>query len=122
AGFTGTVLVVDDEEPLRLAVSKMLRQRGFSVYEAGDGKSGVELFRAHAAQIDAVLLDVTLPGLSGKDVLAEMQKIRPDVKVILTSAYGPECTLLAIGQERPQPYIRKPYRLGELTDLIRKTC
>jgi CheY-like chemotaxis protein len=120
--FTGTVLVIDDEEALRFAVAKMLRRRGFSVLEAGDGRTGLVLFRSHADQIDVVLLDVTLPGLSGRDVLEELRKAQPTVKVILTSAYGEERTLAAFGGERSLPYIRKPYRLSDLIDLIRKTC
>src|SRR5262249_44730470 len=82
----GTVLVVEDEEVLRLAVSKMLAKERFSVIEAGDGTTGANLFRANEAKIDVVLLDLTLPGLSGREVLKELRRIRPDVKVILTTA------------------------------------
>ena len=76
----GTVLVVEDEEILRLAVSKMLRKESFSVIEAGDGTTGANLFQINEPRIDVVLLDVTLPGMSGRDVLKEMRRIRPDVK------------------------------------------
>jgi two-component system, cell cycle sensor histidine kinase and response regulator CckA len=117
-----TVLVIEDEEALRFAVAKMLRRRGISVFDSGDGRTGVDLFRAHAEEIDVVLLDVTLPGLSGREVLDELKKIQPTVKVILTSAYGRERALGAFDQEPAQSYIRKPYRLAELTDLIQRTC
>lgn len=117
-----TVLVIDDEGAFRSAVAKMLRQKGFSVMEAGDGQTGVDLFRANAAQINVVLLDVTLPGLSSKRVLQELKKAKPTVNVIVTSAYGPEQTRATFGGELTHAYIRKPYRSGELTDLIRKTC
>ncbi|HXA51988.1 MAG TPA: PAS domain S-box protein, partial [Candidatus Acidoferrum sp.] len=83
----GTCLVVEDEEALRVAVSRMLRKRGFSVLEAGDGKTAVAVFRAQASEIDAVLLDMTLPGMSGPEVLHALRRIRPDVRVILTTAY-----------------------------------
>jgi CheY-like chemotaxis protein len=117
-----TVLVIDDEGALRSAVAKMLRQKGLSVIEAGDGQTGIDLFRTYAAQINVVLLDVTLPGLSSKDVLRELKKAKPTVNVIVTSAYGLEQTMAAFGGELTHAYIRKPYRSGELTDLIRKTC
>jgi CheY-like chemotaxis protein len=117
-----TVLVIDDEGALRSAVAKMLRQKGFSVIEAGDGQTGVDLFRTDAAQINVVLLDVTLPGLSSNDVLQELKKAKPTVNVIVTSAYGLEQTMAAFGGELTHAYIRKPYRSGELTELIRKTC
>jgi two-component system, cell cycle sensor histidine kinase and response regulator CckA len=85
-GTAGTVLVIEDEHELRLAVSKFLRKRGFPVIEAGDGRTGVALFRTREREIDVVLLDLTLPGISGREVLEELSQIRPDVKVILTTA------------------------------------
>jgi DNA-binding response OmpR family regulator len=100
----------------------MLRQKGFSIMEAGDGQTGVDLFRAHSAQIDVVLLDATLPRMSGREVLQELKKTRGNLKVIVTSAYGQERTTAAFGGEPTDAYIRKPYRPGELVDLIRKTC
>jgi PAS domain S-box-containing protein len=120
--FAGTVLVIDDEDILRLAVAKMLRKQGFSVLETGDGRAGVELFQAQATHIEAVLLDVTLPGMSSKEVLEQLTRIRPAAKVILTSAYGRDSAFEALGGTERLPYIRKPYRLTELTDLIRQTC
>ncbi len=117
-----TVLLVEDEEPLRLAVSRILRLRGFTVIETGDGTTGVDLFREKARQIDVVLLDLNLPGMSGREILRELKRIRPDAKVILTSAYSQEWAQSAIGDGRSWPYIRKPYQLGELTTLLRRVC
>jgi PAS domain S-box-containing protein len=122
AGNAGTVLVVEDEEPLRLAVSKMLRKERFQVIEASDGRTGVDLFLANAPAIGAVLLDMTLPGLSGREVLQELRRIRHDVKVILTTAYSQDAALAALSGERPWGFIRKPYRLSELAQLLRNAC
>jgi CheY-like chemotaxis protein len=116
--FRGTVLIVDDEDMLRVAVAKMLVKKGISVFETGDGRKGVELFRAHSAAIDVVLLDVTLPGMSGPEVLAELRKVRPEVKVILTTAYGRDRALAAMGDEQSYPYVRKPYKINDLTTLL----
>jgi PAS domain S-box-containing protein len=116
------ILLVDDEEFLRRAVAKMLQARGFSVLEAGDGRMAVELFRAHAAQVDVVLLDLTLPGLSGQEVFAELKRVRPRVKVIVTSAYGRERAVTGMGGEPSLRYLRKPYQIKELLYLIRETC
>jgi two-component system cell cycle sensor histidine kinase/response regulator CckA len=118
----GTVLVVEDEEILRFAVSKMLRKERFSVIEAGDGTSGAELFRVNEPGIDVVLLDVTLPGMSGRDVLKEMRRIRPDVKVVLTTAFNKDNALSSIDEQHPWGYVRKPYQFRELISLLRKAC
>jgi two-component system, cell cycle sensor histidine kinase and response regulator CckA len=120
--FRGTVLIVDDEDMLRVAVSKMLVKKGIGVFEAGDGRKGVELFRAHSAEIDVVLLDVTLPGMSGPEVLAELRKLRPEVKVILTTAYGRDRALAAMGDDQSYPYVRKPYKINDLTSLLHVVC
>jgi two-component system cell cycle sensor histidine kinase/response regulator CckA len=118
----GTVLVVEDEEILRHAVSKMLRKESFSVIEAGDGTTGANLFRANEPSIDVVLLDVTLPGMSGRDVLKEMRRIRPDVKVVLTTAFNQDDALSSIGEQHAWGYVRKPYQFRELIGLLRKAC
>jgi PAS domain S-box-containing protein len=119
ASFAGTVLVVEDEDTLRVAVSKMLRNKGFTVIEAADGKTGVDLFRASAREIDVVLLDLTLPGMAGREVLSELRRVQPNVNVIVTSAYSQERALTTLGGQQPWLYIRKPYHLNELTGLLR---
>jgi PAS domain S-box-containing protein len=117
-----TVLVVEDEETLRLAVSTMLRKRGFTVIEAAHGKEGIDLFRANAPSIDVVLLDMTLPGLSGREVVRELHRIQPDVKLIITTAYSQDWAWEAAGGREAWFYIRKPYRFDELEGLLRKAC
>jgi PAS domain S-box-containing protein len=119
---SGVVLLVEDEEPLRLAVAKMLRKGGFRVLEAGDGRAAVDLFQASESPIDVVLLDMTLPSMSGREVFAELRRIRPDVKVILTTAYSEDTALLNIGDQRPWRFIRKPYGLAELAEVLRNAC
>jgi signal transduction histidine kinase/CheY-like chemotaxis protein len=94
---TGAVLLVEDEATLRLSVSKMLRKRGLAVIEAENGTIAVDLFRSNAQAIDVVLLDLTLPGISGRMVLNELRQIQPTVKVIITSAYSQDWAATEIG-------------------------
>lgn len=119
AGSAGTILIVEDEAGLRLAVSKMLRKRGFAVIEAANGKTGVDLFRASAPKIDVVLLDLTLPEMSGPEVLSELRLIQPNVKVIITSAYSQDRVQSTIGGQQSWLYIGKPYQLSELSGMLR---
>jgi len=121
-GFTGTILMIEDEEPLRRAVAKLLRAKGACVLEAGDGKTAVELSRNYSSEIDVAVLDATLPGLSGREVLEKLRETRPAMKVIVTSAYGRDQALSTVNGELTQPYIRKPYRVNELLDVIQTTC
>jgi CheY-like chemotaxis protein len=118
---SGTVLMVEDEETLRVAVSKRLRKRGFSVIEANDGVAAVDLFRANRPDVGVVLLDMTLPGMGGPEVLAELRAIHPDVKVVLTSAYSREAAAHLFEASQVSGFIRKPYHFGDLVQLLSVT-
>jgi two-component system cell cycle sensor histidine kinase/response regulator CckA len=118
---SGTVLMVEDEETLRIAVSKRLRKRGFAVIEANDGAVAVDLFRANKPDVGVVLLDMTLPGMGGREVLAELRAIRPDVKVVLTSAYSRETAAPMFEASQVSGFIRKPYHFGDLLQLLSVT-
>jgi PAS domain S-box-containing protein len=118
-GPAGTILMIEDEEVLRQAVATMLRKRGFRVIEAGDGATGMELFRNHGETVDAVLLDMTLPTMGGAEVFGAIRQVRPNAKVILTSAYSHNSVG---GEQAPWAYIRKPYLTSELSELLRRAC
>jgi PAS domain S-box-containing protein len=109
-----TVLFVEDEVDLRFAIAKALRGRGFSVFTADEGPAAVEAFRAHAEEIEVVLLDSNLPGCSGREVLRWIRAIKPGVRVILSSAYPPELAVSATSGEPPSGFLQKPYTLAEL--------
>jgi PAS domain S-box-containing protein len=116
----GTVLIIEDEDALRHPTAKMLRRAGFTVLEAGDGQDAAEQFRTHANNVDAVLLDLTLPGVSGPEILRELYRIRPDVKVVITTAFSWEHVKAEIGDHPPSMFIRKPYNLAALSQLLLK--
>jgi two-component system, cell cycle sensor histidine kinase and response regulator CckA len=114
-----TVLVVEDEDPLRQAASKMLRKAGFSVIEANDGSAALDAIRTQKSPIDVLLLDVTLPGAPSRDVFEEGRRLRPEMRVVITSAYN-EAMAAASLPGRVERFIRKPYQLGDLTHLIQE--
>jgi len=122
ARVTGTILIVEDEDTLRLAVSRMLRKKGASVIEARDGSAAVELFRANEPDIALVLLDVTMPGMSGPEVFTELRRMRPDIKIIITTAYSQETSAPTVGGQQSWAFIRKPYQLNDLWNLIWLVC
>jgi signal transduction histidine kinase/CheY-like chemotaxis protein len=115
--ISGTVLFVEDEETIRTPNVELLRRKGLSVLEANDGLTAVDLFRANNSRIAVVLLDLTLPGIDGKNVFAEVRRMRPDIKVILTTAYSEEMAMSAVGGQHDWAFIRKPYTITELAKI-----
>jgi PAS domain S-box-containing protein len=116
-----TVLVVEDEDPLRQAVVKMLRQAGLEIFEAADGSTAIDLLRANAGNIDLILLDMTIPGASSTEVMAEAGRTSPHSGVILTSAYSQEMLADALSELQVRCFIRKPFRLAGIMRAIRNT-
>ena len=115
------ILVVEDEDVLRQAVAKTLRMNGFDVFEAANGSLAIDLLRANESKIDAILLDMTIPGASSREVLAEAAKIRPDIRVVLTSAYGQEMFAAATNGPQISSFIRKPFQLADLVKTLRRS-
>jgi CheY-like chemotaxis protein/two-component sensor histidine kinase len=118
ATHAATALVVEDEDALRRAAAKMLRNSGLSVLEAADGTTAIAAIRGDIA-IDVLLLDVTLPGAPSQEVLAEAKRLRPAMRVIVTSAYGEEFAAASLRAD-VERFIRKPYSLRDLVGLVRQ--
>ena len=87
------VLFVEDEDLLRSSVARLLRMRNFDVIEVPDGATAVACMKSNPGSIDVVLLDITLPGMSGREVFDALRLIRPDLNVILCTAYSRETAM-----------------------------
>ncbi len=115
-----TVLVVEDEDLLRKAVVKMLGSRGFVVIEAADGSAALEAIQIQHSQIDVLFLDITLPGTPSRDVFEAARRLKPDMRVIVTSAYDEDFATASLRGSFGH-FLRKPYRITDLVDLICRT-
>jgi len=114
-----TILLVEDEELLRRAASRMLSKSGIRAIEAADGSIALHIIRAHPEVIDVMVLDITLPGASSREVFEEARRLRPDMKIIVASAYSEEIAKASLHSPIPR-FFRKPYKPGELEELIRQ--
>jgi DNA-binding response OmpR family regulator len=110
---------VEDEEPLRQAIAKILRNRGFEAFEAASGSAAIDLLRAKRGEIDLMLLDLTIPGASGQEVLDEAAVAQPNVKVLLTSAYSEEVAKPMMRAPLVRGFIRKPFKIADLVQQLR---
>ncbi|MFQ3683734.1 response regulator [Roseiflexus sp.] len=109
------VLVVDDERSVRSVAARMVERLGYKTLQAPDGNTGVELFSAHADSIACVLLDVSMPVMSGAQVLQMIRAIRPDTPIILMSGYAGEELAERYGQLQPNGFLYKPFDTAELS-------
>jgi CheY-like chemotaxis protein len=115
----GTVLVADDEEHVVTVTKQLLEKRGLRVLVARDGKQAVTIFEQRARDIDVVVLDLTMPHMSGEEAFREIRRIDPDVRVILTSGYSEEDTMSRFAGKGVVDFIQKPYRPGSLIAAVR---
>ncbi len=116
-----TVLVVDDEAGVRNMARAMVESLGLSVLLAADGEEGVQAFQKHADEISLVLLDMTMPRMSGEEAFRQIRQIRPDAKVILSSGYDEEDTMGHAACEGSVGFLKKPYELQSLVARLHET-
>jgi PAS domain S-box-containing protein len=116
---SGLILVIDDEHVVRTVARQVLEQVGFSVLTAADGREGVESFRKNGDEISLVLLDVTMPGLSGEESFRMLRDLRADVPVLLSSGFDEQEVAARFGGLGPGGFIQKPYRPEELVAAVR---
>jgi hypothetical protein len=115
-----TILVVEDDDGLRTAAERILRNNGYRVLTAVDGASAVELVAAHVADIDLVLTDVVMPGMAGTELAVRLKEAHPELRLLLMSGYAPPVLVshgsLAVGAT----LIDKPFSAALLVRKVRE--
>jgi PAS domain S-box-containing protein len=115
----GTVLVVDDDEAVRELTSDSLRSVGLDVLTAADGREGIEIFERHRDEIRAVLLDRTMPNVSGEEAFDAIRRIDPDARVVLVSGYSEEQAAERFAHRGLVGFLQKPFRIEALINKVR---
>ena len=120
SGTGQAVLVVDDEEILRVVARATLEQAGYVVLEAEDGASALEVFQRERERIAVVLLDIKMPGRSGVEVFEDLRGLDPNVPVIFCSGSISEKKGALLIRSGAKAFLHKPYSARELTDVVRQ--
>ena len=118
--LAATILVVEDDDSLRVALAQILRRRGFETLDAANGADAINLLRAGSIKIDMMLLDMTIPGPSSHDVAAAAAEARPGLKLVLTSAYDEKLVRRTVGASQTCSFVRKPFQIEELVHTLRQ--
>lgn len=111
------ILAIDDDSIIRTLLTNILTKAGYEVFTASDGESGLAL--AGTSNPDLVVTDYQMPGLTGLDVLAELQRTQPGLPVILLTAHGDVALTIKSIQLGAYDFIEKPIQIQELLDVIR---
>jgi two-component system response regulator HydG len=112
------ILVVDDEQPNRITLERILKREGWEVAHAPEGRTALEWLRAHGA--DVVVTDLKMPGMSGLELLRAIKALTPDVEVLVMTAYGSVETAVEAMKEGAYDFVTKPLRRMELVRTIKK--
>ncbi len=115
----GLVLVVEDEDPVRRYTVSLLEELGFTVLQASDGTEAIAIVRERSAEISAMLLDHSMPGLSGGEVLAELAREGLQVPVVLTSGHDRTSLERRFAGYDVAGYLQKPFRIEKLDETVR---
>ncbi len=108
-GSVRTILVVDDELALRLVLRRALGKAGFQVIEAADGHAAIGMFAANAAKISGVVLDLTMPGMSGDEVLRGIREMDPGMPVLIVSGYAMGDESDTLRNDPHVKFLQKPF-------------
>ena len=114
----GTVLVIDDEEVVRRSAKASLERGGYDTVLAENGVEGIQVFTALAGKISLVLLDLTMPGPGGEEVLRQLQMINPATRVILSSGYNEVEVIQRFTGKGLAGFLQKPYTAAALVDKV----
>jgi two-component system, cell cycle sensor histidine kinase and response regulator CckA len=115
----GTILLVEDETPVRIFAARALRNKGYTVLEADCGETGIELMRTQGNEVEVIVTDVIMPGINGPTMIDQIIPNFPNVKVIFISGYAEDVFVNNYGAERSFNFLAKPFTLKQLAGKIK---
>jgi CheY-like chemotaxis protein len=116
----GTILLVDDEKAVLDVAKAMLESLGYKVYAAKNGQTAIDIFKERHQEIDIVIMDMIMPGLSGAETFDRLQGIKHDVKVVLSSGYSLNGEANKIMGKGCSGFLQKPFSLETLASKIKE--
>jgi two-component system cell cycle sensor histidine kinase/response regulator CckA len=116
----GTILLVEDEDPVRAVNARALSARGYTVLEAASGIEAMEIIAERGAPVDLVVSDVVMPEMDGPTLLGELRKLYPDLKVIFVSGYAEEAFRKNLPEGEEFNFLPKPFSLRQLVETVKQ--
>ena len=114
----GRVMIIDDEDGVRAALSDLLESLGFTVVAFGRALEGTAFFEENWRSVDFVVLDLVLPDLSGRQALALLRSVNPDVRILLISGYTADDEIRSLVRSDTTEFLEKPFLLADLAESL----
>ncbi|MGV8080096.1 MAG: PAS domain S-box protein [Syntrophales bacterium] len=114
-----TILLVDDEPTVAEVTGELLTSLGYRVYSAGNGQEAIAVYMVKRKEIDLVILDMIMPGLSGGETFDRLKEIDPEVKVLLSSGYSIDGEAKTIMERGCRGFLQKPFHIEQLSGKLR---
>ncbi len=117
---TGTVLVIDDEPFVLQYAEDVLNElfKSVQVFTASGGQEGIDVYKAHQAEIDLVILDMKMPGMDGAETCGHLKMIDPDVKIVLVSGFSEDEILGRVAEHGVVEFLEKPFELTDFVEMV----
>ena len=116
---SATVLLVEDEDAVRMGGSRALTSRGYTVHEASSGVEALEVFEALGGKVDIVVSDVVMPEMDGPTLLGELRKRQPDIKFVFVSGYAEDAFARNLPPDAQFGFLPKPFSLKQLATVVK---
>jgi len=117
---SATVLLVEDEDAVRLGGVRALASRGYTVHEASSGVEALEIFEELGGKVDIVVSDVVMPEMDGPTLLAELRKAQPDIKFVFVSGYAEDAFAKNLPEDAQFGFLPKPFTLKQLATVVKE--
>jgi two-component system cell cycle sensor histidine kinase/response regulator CckA len=115
---SGTLLLVDDEDSIRMVAKRMLEHLGYQILTASNGAEALEIYHQEKDRIKLVILDMIMPGMGGAECYQKVKEINPRVKVLLSSGYSLDGEAQEVMSAGANGFIQKPYRITALSHQV----
>jgi|GEM_PF-1376276 len=117
---SGTILIIDDEELIRDLTGSILIECGYSIITAENGFKGVDIYRDQRDEIDLIILDMSMPGISGKETFIQLKQINPEQKILMSSGFTKDDRIQDLLNMGLEDFIQKPFDFIRLSEKVSK--
>jgi two-component system cell cycle sensor histidine kinase/response regulator CckA len=114
------VMLVEDEDPVRIFGARALRNKGYKVLEAKSGEGALDMIRGAGEKIDLLITDVVMPRMDGPALIREVREIHPDMKVIFISGYTEDAFRQRLDSDSEIHFLPKPFSLKQLASKVKE--